>query len=199
MTMAVDLSTVSSGFADPVRDAQSVFRGVLDAMARPGKMVTIDHAGDLGGYGAAGAVALTLLDFETPVWLGDAAGTGFANWLRFHCNCPLVAEAHAASFAFHPAAGLPDLIVFNAGSEKYPDASTTLVITVPMLTGGMPVALEGPGIIDKAMIAPQGLSPDFWTQAIDNRDRFQLGVDIIFTAGDAVIALPRSTRIIQKG
>jgi len=197
--MAVDLSAVSPGFADPVRDAQSVFRGVLDAMARPGTLITIDHAGNLGGYGAAGAVALTLLDFETSVWLGDAVNAGFANWLRFHCNCPFATGAHAANFAFLPAAGLPDLCIFNAGTEKYPDTAATLVITVPALSGGMAVALEGPGIVGKAMIAPQGLSADFWAQAIDNRDRFQLGVDVIFTAGDTLIALPRSTRIIQKG
>jgi alpha-D-ribose 1-methylphosphonate 5-triphosphate synthase subunit PhnH len=199
MTMGVDLSTLSPGFADPVRDAQAAFRGVLDAMARPGTLIKIDHAEALGGYGAAGAVALTLLDFETPVWLDEAADTGFANWLRFHCSCPLVTDAHAASFAFVAAAQLSDLGIFNTGNEKYPDTAATVVIAVPALTGGPTVALEGPGIVDRVTIAPQGPASDFWAQAIDNRAQFQLGVDIIFTAGDAILGLPRSTRIIQKG
>ena len=64
-------SPAQRGFADPVRDAQSVFRTVMMALARPGTI------GDL----AAGpvtppapltpelaAVALTLCDHETPVW-----------------------------------------------------------------------------------------------------------------------------------
>jgi alpha-D-ribose 1-methylphosphonate 5-triphosphate synthase subunit PhnH len=70
---------------------------------------------------------------------------------------------------------------------------------VPALTGGPAVALEGPGIVGRVTIAPQGLASDFWTQAIANRAQFQLGVDIIFAAGDAILGLPRSTRIIQKG
>lgn len=197
--MGVDLSALSPGFADPVRDAQAVFRGVLDAIAQPGTMITIDPAAELGDYGAAGAVALTLLDFETPVWLGEGVDPGFANWLRFHCSCPLVTDAHAASFAFVPAARLTDLGIFNIGTEKYPDTAATVVIAVPALTGGPAVCLEGPGIAERVTIAPQGLASDFWSQATGNRAQFQLGVDIIFAAGDAIIGLPRSTHIIEKG
>ena len=65
--------------------------------------------------------------------------------------------------------------------------------------GRVPVALSGPGIKDRVTIAPQGLAPDFWEQATVNRDRFQLGVDILFVAGNAMIGLPRSTRIMQEG
>ena len=197
--MSVDLATLTPGFAQPVRDAQSVFRGVLDAMSRPGTLITLHGSSLPDKFGAAGAIALTLLDFETPVWLGCQDDSAFANWLRFHCGCPLAADAQAASFAFLPATQLPDLGTFNAGSEKYPDTAATLVITVPALTGGAVVSLEGPGIKGQATIAPQGLAPDFWEKAAANRARFQLGVDILFAAGDAIIGLPRSTRIIQEG
>ncbi len=197
--MAVDLATLSPGFADPVRNAQSVFRGVLDAMARPGTLVTIGGVDALGGYGAAGAVALTLLDFDTPIWIGSGYDGGFGNWLRFHCGCPLADEAKAASFAFLMAGELLHLGIFNAGSEKYPDTAATVVVLVPALTGGPVVEIAGPGIVGRATLAPQGLSPDFWAQASETRARFQLGIDIIFAAGDALVALPRSTRILQKG
>jgi alpha-D-ribose 1-methylphosphonate 5-triphosphate synthase subunit PhnH len=202
--MGVDLATLTPGFAQPVRDAQTVFRGVLDAMSRPGRLITLRGCDQVGDFGAAGAIALTLLDFETPVWLGSEPDSNFANWLRFHCGCPLAADAQGASFAFLPAPQFPDLGVFNPGSEKYPDTAATLVITVPALTGGAAVTLEGPGIEGQVTIAPQGLGPDFWGQAAANRARFQLGVDILFAAGDAVIGLPRSTRIfpaniIQEG
>ena len=68
MTMTVDLSGVSAGFAEPVPAAQRVFRGVLDALSRPGTLVRLDSTAD---FGAKGAIALTLLDYETPEWLGE--------------------------------------------------------------------------------------------------------------------------------
>jgi alpha-D-ribose 1-methylphosphonate 5-triphosphate synthase subunit PhnH len=193
--MGVDLGALTPGFAEPVRDAQGIFRGVLDAMSRPGLPVSLEGARQVGDFGAAGAIALTLLDFETPVWLGAEPDGSLANWLRFHCGCPLAADVQSASFAFLTAAQLPNLSEFNPGSEKYPDTAATLVITVPALDGGAPVALEGPGIKGRVTIAPQGLPPEFWAQATANRARFQLGVDILFAAGDAMIGLPRSTLI----
>ena len=39
------------------------------------------------------AVCLTLLDFDTPLWLDDAAARPEAvDWLKFHCGMPLAAE-----------------------------------------------------------------------------------------------------------
>jgi len=200
--MTVDLSGVSAGFAEPVRAAQRMFRHVLDALSRPGTVVKLDGSVD---FGAKGAIALTLLDYETPVWLGDKVGLGeqpdaaFANWLRFHCGCPLAATPTQASFVFLDATDLPALDQFNAGDAKYPDTAATLVIALPALTGGMPVSLEGPGIATRQTIAPQGLTADFWQQAAANRAQFQLGLDIILTANDAIIGLPRSTRILAEG
>ena len=59
------------GFSEPVLASQAVFRTVMEAMARPGQIAEIGVAlappAPLGI--AAAALALTLLDFETPVWL----------------------------------------------------------------------------------------------------------------------------------
>src|SRR5581483_9942590 len=92
--------SVLPGFADAPRDAQRVFRLVLDAMARPGRVVEIGLAQAPEGLSpAAAALLLTLADSDTPVWL-DAASAGAASWLRFHCGCPLTAEPAAARFAY---------------------------------------------------------------------------------------------------
>jgi len=78
------------GFADPVSDAQSTFRAVLDAMARPGQ---VHHVG--GGLTApapldraTAAVLLTLVDNETPLWV-DSAAADAREWLAFHCGAAL--------------------------------------------------------------------------------------------------------------
>jgi alpha-D-ribose 1-methylphosphonate 5-triphosphate synthase subunit PhnH len=196
MRANIDLADVRAGFADPVAASQQVFRGVLDAMSRPGMPVALETLTD---FGVHGAVALALLDFETPVWLGTAPPPQFASWLRFHCGCPLAATEAEASFVFLDAADLPDLDLFNAGDAKYPDRAATLVISVPALEGGIAVALEGPGIETRVTIAPLGLDAGFWRQAIENRARFQLGLDLILAAGDRIVGLPRSTRIYTEG
>ena len=64
------------GLSDPVLDSKRIFRGVLDAMAHPGRVVPLPPPPDPPAplVPAAAAVALTLLDYETPLWLDPAAG-----------------------------------------------------------------------------------------------------------------------------
>lgn len=198
MTAMIQLEGILPGLADPVADAQRVFRRILDAMARPGRVIELDSGvrPPVAGLEAASAIALTLLDYETSVMLpGGEEGSRLADWLRFHCGCPITAEPGAADFALLRADALPPLSDFNPGDPKYPDRSTTLVIACPALVDGVKLHLEGPGIPGSRTIAPQGLAEAFWTEVQANRSQFQLGIDIILTAGDAMIGLPRSTRI----
>lgn len=199
MSAALTLESVTAGFADPVREAQLVFRGVLDALSGPGRVVELAAAHGQPQYPASGAVALALLDFETPVWLSASfAAAGFAGWLRFHCGCPLTEDPAAAAFAFATTADLPDLAALNPGDAKYPDRAATLVIECPALDGGLPITLTGPGIASPTRIAPLGLERPFWTGLIDNRSRFQLGIDVLLASGRSLIGLPRSTRLLEE-
>jgi alpha-D-ribose 1-methylphosphonate 5-triphosphate synthase subunit PhnH len=187
------------GLADPVFDAQTVFRRALDAMAQPGTIqhLDLDLAPPAPLGVAATALVLALVDFETPLWLDAAAGSGAAPAsLRFHCGCPLVEEPAAAAFALIADAGaMPPLSAFNLGSDQYPDRSTTLIIEVAALEGGRPWTLSGPGIKEKCQFAPIGLAHDFVPWLQDNHLLFPRGVDIFLTAGRSLAALPRSTRL----
>ena len=65
------VTELPAGFADKVLSAQSTFRSVMDAMARPGsvqRIVTANGAPAAMMRGTA-AIALTLFDHDTPVWL----------------------------------------------------------------------------------------------------------------------------------
>lgn len=202
-TGPLDLAAIAPGFADPTLGSQAVFRRLMDAMARPGLIQDVSFAPDApaGLNRAAGAVGLTLFDFETPVWLAPALRTAAASdWLRFHCACPLTESPKAAAFAIVPdLADAPALSAFNPGDAKYPDRSTTVIIQLPALEGGRAVDLEGPGIKGRRSFAPQGVPDAFWAQVQDNHERFQFGVDFFFAAGDRVAALPRSTRVSLQG
>jgi len=76
--------TLKPGFSDPVSQSQLVFRHLLDAMARPGTIETIDL--DIEGPEtldlAATAIALALVDFETPLYLSPALANPAAESCR---------------------------------------------------------------------------------------------------------------------
>jgi alpha-D-ribose 1-methylphosphonate 5-triphosphate synthase subunit PhnH len=57
---------------------------------------------------------------------------------------------------------------------------------------------QGPGIEQSEVVSLQGLPADFWSQWRTNGELFPQGVDIIFTCGDRVMGLPRTTRVSQR-
>lgn len=185
------------GFADPVAGAQQTFRAVLDAMARPGEVrrVAAPEAMPEGWSPALAAAALTLFDQETPVWLDHAAERATA-YLRFHCGCPIVPASEKAAFAvMADASAAPPLHAFGIGDPLYPERSATLILQLPALEGGPALRWTGPGIKGWALVSPQGLPPDFVRQWAGNHALYPSGVDMIFVAGDAVMALPRGVAV----
>lgn len=198
--MIADADVLESGFADPVLDSQSTFRAVMDAMARPACVMRIEAAvappAMLGA--AAGAIACTLIDADTPYWLDGAFdGEALHRWLAFNTGGRRAATMADAMFALvgTPAA-MPSFDRLAQGSQDYPDRSATLILQLESLDGGQPFTFEGPGIKEHATIAPRGLPADFAEQWNANRKRFPRGVDLVLTAGNELACLPRSARLI---
>ncbi len=190
------MRAMEAGFADPVSDAQAAFRAVLDAMARPGRLAQFAAPAEVPpGLGrAAAALALTLVDMDTAVWLGPACAPA-ADWLRFHCSARLAASPAAARFAFATAGECPPLAQFDLGTNEYPDQSTTLVLEVPSLARGGALTLRGPGIETVEHVGIAGLPSGFWGQRDMLHELFPRGLDIVFVAGNTALALPRTTRV----
>jgi len=194
---AIAAPALKPGFADPVFASQASFRSVLDAMSYPGRIRTVSAAIDPPAPldPALAALALTLLDFDTPVWL-DAAAAPAAEWLRFHCGTPIHAEPGAARFALvADAAGLPGLDGFAIGEDRYPDRSATLLLQLPALSGGEPTRWTGPGIDGAVVVAPQGLPEGFWSLWSLNAQLYPLGVDVILVSGREIVGLPRTVTV----
>ncbi len=200
--MDTKMEALTGGFAEPVHHAQSVFRMMMDCLSRPGTVQSIvpeiEPPRPLGV--AAGAIALTLLDHDTPVWLTPGlAKSAVAEWIGFHTGAPLTREKSDARFAFVEAgAPLSSFGLFATGTQEYPDRSTTIVLEVASLDKGAPLSLSGPGIRESATIAPQGLPDMFLRQWADNRALFPRGVDVVLTAGRQMLGLPRTCKIMPR-
>ncbi|WP_404925422.1 phosphonate C-P lyase system protein PhnH [Mesorhizobium sp. ORM16] len=198
--MDIAAQSIEGGFADPVFNAQTVFRAVMDAMARPGSVQSLPALARPPAPLSAisGAVALALCDNDTPLWLDPAlhASAAVMSWLGFHSGAPLANTPADAHFAFVASpAEMMALDGFSQGTQDYPDRSTTLILQVGDLTSGTPLLLEGPGIEKTATIAPARMLRHFIEQWKQNINRFPRGVDIILAAHDSLACLPRTTRI----
>lgn len=200
--MNAKTDAMTGGFSEPVFQAQSVFRMLMDAMSRPGSLQTIlpPVAPPAPLSPAAGAIALSLLDHDTPVWLSAGlAKSSVPQWFGFHTGAPLTREKAEARFAFVEAgAALASLGLFSAGSQEYPDRSTTLVIDVASFEGGKTLVLGGPGIRDTTTVTITGLPELFLRMWAENRTLFPRGVDVLLTCGRQFLALPRTVKISAR-
>ncbi len=168
---------LSPGFTDPVAGAQACFRSVLNAMARPGRVLSVNGVSAPAPLcDAAAAVLLTLLDHETPLLL-DPDAEAARGWIAFHTGAPF----DGATFVF--ALSLPDLAALPNGSDEAPETSATVILQVTALGSGRKFMLEGPGLRAATPLWVDGLPVDFVSVWQRNHGLFPRGVDLILCAG----------------
>ena len=147
------------------------------------------------------AVALTLFDHDTPIWLDGAmaATPDVAKWLKFHTSAPVIAIPSESSFAvIGDAKNLPPLDRFAFGSNEYPDRSTTLILQVDGLTSGPSFELAGPGIGGAAVLHAT-IPANLLDQLEINATLFPRGIDVVLVHDGAIVAIPRTTRLAAQG
>lgn len=208
MTLITDNNGTAAyrgGFGNPVLQGQGVFRIMMDAMARPGTIRSLEPA--IAGVkppsplsAAAGAVALTLCDADTSVWLTSALRQSAAKaWIAFHTGAPFAEQKAETRFAFVEKGGVvPGFGQFALGTQEYPDRSTTLILEIEALSGGLPFKASGPGIRDVIEFSPRGLPDVFPVLWAENRALFPRGVDLILVAGSELLCLPRTTKLERR-
>ena len=201
MTTSAELP---AGFADKVLSAQTTFRSVMDAMARPGtvRRVTAGVGTPSSLMRGTAAIALTLFDHDTSIWLDRrmAATPEIAKWLKFHCGAPVIADSSVCSFALvGHGKELPAFDRFSLGSNEYPDRSTTLILQVESLNEGRTYELHGPGIDGTASLRAMIEPGDLLDRLAINATLFPRGIDVMLVHDDAVVAIPRTTRLVAKG
>ena len=190
-----------SRFDEKVLSAQSHFRAVMDAMAHPGRIVFIAARDEVSApmMRATAALARALFDHDTPIWR-DAAMSGHdvTQWLRFHTDAPLADDSERAAFALiGDGEALGDLEAFAHGTAEYPDHSTTLIVQTRSLSAGARYTLSGPGIAGSRVIRADLQLRDLLARLAKNVLTFPRGIDIVLVNDDAIMAIPRTTRVFS--
>jgi len=198
------IAELPAGFTDKVLSAQSTFRLVMNAMAHPGSVYQIAAAVEAPRplMPASAALALTLCDHDTPIWLDRpmSEAPDLANWLKFHSGAPIVTDPLAARFALiADGNALPKLDSFSFGSAEYPDRSTTLILQVESLTQGQRYELRGPGINGTVVLRAAIEPKDLFGRLAVNAASFPRGIDVVLIAGKEIVAIPRTTRLAAQG
>ena len=188
--------SILPGFENLTRDSQQTFRALLTALAEPGKFCVIASkltppAGLSLGCAAA---CLTLIDFETVVWLQPGPHQATRDWLRFHTGCKFTQDEKQASFAVIDRPLELELKHFYWGSAEAPEDSTTLLIQAGRSHCQSTVTLRGPGIVESRTVSCS-LPAAFWTQWQANHSAYPQGVDCFLFEERQVLGLPRTVQV----
>jgi alpha-D-ribose 1-methylphosphonate 5-triphosphate synthase subunit PhnH len=192
------LANMPRGFADATHDAQAVFRNVLDALSRPGRLQTMQSSDGLQPPAPLSrgvtALLLTLLDTETSLHLDESLASEAA-WMyaRFHTGVQQAPLEHADFVASRAANAVLDGL--RLGSDEAPQQGVTLIVEAPSLATERHASLRlaGPGIEHEQRMGLCGLSLAFWQQRIAMQRLFPRGVDLLLVCGSQLIGVPRST------
>ncbi|MDU7822567.1 MAG: phosphonate C-P lyase system protein PhnH, partial [Klebsiella sp.] len=112
-----------------------------------------------------------------------------------HTGAPLVEQPQQATFAVaSDSISAEQLNVLSAGAVVAPETGVTLVVQLASLRGGRMLRLTGAGIAEERMIAPQ--LPECIIEELTERPHpFPLGIDLILTCGERLLAIPRTTHV----
>lgn len=188
--------TLLAGFDQPIEQSQSAFRLILKALSEPGVIVELPNFPAWGALNAAStAVILTLADQETPLQLcADLKSEQVLTNIRFHTGAPLATRQEDIHLAVWDDQLQPaELSALPHGNEVSPEFGATLVVQVAALAGNHTLCLSGPGIENNGNRPP--LPAALRAYLLERPQRFPLGLDIILTCGERLMALPRTTRV----
>ena len=202
MTLNAQTSDLLPGFDHAAFDSNAVFRVLLDAMSRPGRVYDLPvHSTAPDGLNAsATATLLAMADMDTTIWLSPGCTTKAATThLKFHCGSPITTNVAKADFAVARCdEDLSFITELSVGNAEYPDQSATLVLLVDDISESAEMICRGPGIKDTHNLAVAGLTPAFHAWRSENHHLFPCGVDVIFVTDTKIAALSRTTRIEVK-
>ena len=186
-----------TSFEHPSHDSQYVFRQTLKSMAEPGSIITINSkiVSPPPLSIATAAICLSLLDFETYLWIEPSLATDdVKQYLKFHTGLKFAEQPDQANFCIL-GTQIPDLSLFNTGTDDYPENGATLIIQADDIASHAQLQLEGPGIETYRHLSISYIKKRFWLDRDSLQSLFPRGLDLIFTCHNTMASIPRTTRI----
>ena len=170
------------------------FQAVLTALEHPGAAVRLPKSEGLPWplNSASAAVLAAWINPETPVWTDLHWNSEPAAWLQETCGCSLVTEPCMAMVALIVKPfRMPSLKQFHHGENDRPEKSANLILQVEGFSAAGAGQRGLPGWCRKLDFTPSGLPRRFWSEWNAQRRLLPLGVDVLFTCADTMVALPR--------
>lgn len=182
---------------------QSVYRKLLDCMARPGKLEKLkampSNFETLSSY--TFGIALTLLDQEVSFHiLQDEENTSRVVQLYTMAKKKSIEKC---DYLFLHEGQYVDLYQLKKGTPEFPDESATIISEVARIShdelhseSTIKLTLTGPGIKGKQEISISGIHHDLLPAWKQINQEFPLGIDwIIVDQEGMVCCIPRSSRM----
>jgi alpha-D-ribose 1-methylphosphonate 5-triphosphate synthase subunit PhnH len=173
---------------------QKIFRTLLQAMSRPGRVYVMDSRGEEGLL----LVLQTLIDHEvTFTVVGDDQESLKHAIVKATGSRAVTIEE--ADFAIVPSGDSEGAVLrAKRGSLDYPHSGATMVYLVDDLDdnkSGNPVCLlKGPGVENEISPRINGLNKNELIQLQESNSEYPLGVDSIFLdKAGRILCIPRST------
>ncbi len=188
-----------NGFQNEVIESQRCFKKAMKAMSEPGYLVTLAPLKTSVNISSATfSLALTLVDQDISVWVSpQLSSPTFIDNLRFYCGSRLTASPLEADFVFMQLSEWQQLDSFKRGTEEYPDRFPTLIIETDGLAEQGGIRLSGPGINGSRSVDIAGIQQQHIELLQRNQQHFPMGYDFMFTCGNQLMALPRTTQVSQ--
>lgn len=191
---------------DPVFDAQMHFRLLMDSMARPGKLNTLNgvHIQSPALLNPASAlIGLALLNADVTYFAAQNADEITDYFVTNTASRP--ASIDEADFVFLSGnQGAQLLIDAKIGTLSYPETNAFVIIDVEIIsaepiTNALPITLAGPGVKGQITVFVGGLNPDLLLTIRQKNAEYPLGLDTILTdRSDQILCIPRSNQFIIK-
>ncbi|MDR1487616.1 MAG: phosphonate C-P lyase system protein PhnH [Deltaproteobacteria bacterium] len=192
--------SISGGFTDYCLSSQIVFRWALQALSSPTSEISADSRAFFQDSPPLpplmAALALTLTDHHTPVWISDNYHDA-KSWLSFHQGVVVTeTPSEALFFIISSCSEIPPLEYLKIGTERYPDHSATFILEKSASNKGPSLTATGAGIKEKTIFSNHDFSYEFVSLWAKNTASYPTGIDILLAGESTLIGLPRTVKLI---
>ncbi len=194
---------------DIVHDLQAVYRKLVNALARPGRLAdltkeaaVIREDGNKECPASMLLIALTLFDQEVTFKVisdKEETITKIINQLTYAKSVE-VEEADYILILQDAETGVLNKAIESAkpGTLKDPHSSATIIIEVNKITDEPALELKGPGIKTTEFVHVE--LKEKWVEARQMKNKeYPLGIDLMFVdQNDQLLSVPRTTQISEN-